>query len=147
MQLHAAAARGDLDGMAFALRSGTDVNAVGGCGDWPLKLAAEANDVGRVRWLLEHGAEVDRTSTGATSLHAAVQFDARETVDLLLAAGANPNPQDVDGWTPLFGAQSREVIHLLRRAGADPKIPARAVYGPEKWLKDPILREAWREEL
>ena len=126
---------------------GADVNAVDDCGNWPLKLAAERRDVTLVRWLLEHGAAVDRTSTGETALHAAVASDSCETVALLLAAGANPNQQDVDGWTPLFAAQSREVIHLMRRAGADPTTADQAACGPKGWMKDPILREALREEL
>jgi uncharacterized protein len=126
---------------------GADVNAIDGCGDWPLKLAAEDNDVKRIEWLLSRGAQVDRTSTGETALHAAVRADSREAVDLLLAAGANPNLQDVDGWTPLFCVQSRETIRVLRKAGADPKIADQIGDGPEKWLGDDILVKALREGL
>lgn len=123
-------------------RGGADVNAVDSCGDWPLKMAAEANDTARVEWLLNHGAEVDRTSTGETALHMAVQRDSREAVDLLLRAGANPNQPDVDGWTPLCFAASREVIQALRAAGADPRITDQAGGGPRSCLKDPILIRA-----
>jgi cytohesin len=126
---------------------GADVNVVDGCGDWPLKSAAEDNDVERITWLLSHGAEVDLTSTGETALHSAVRSDSREAVDALLEAGANPNSQDVDGWTPLFGASSREVIYALRKAGADPRITAEGDWGPEKWLKDSILVRALGEQL
>ena len=132
---------------ALVERGGADVNAMSGCGEWPLKLAAEANDVQRMAWLLQHGADVERTSTGETALHAAVREDSREAVNLLLAAGANPNQQDVDGWTPLFGSLSREVIHTLRKAGADPGITDQAGMRPEKWLKDPILIQALREKI
>lgn len=104
--------------------------------------AAEDNDTERIRWLLDHGAKVDLTSTGSTALHAAVGADAREAVALLLGAGANPNAQDVDGWTPLFCAQSREVIRTLLEAGADPTLTDQAGFGPEHWLKDPILLTA-----
>lgn len=126
---------------------GADVNEVNGGGDWPLMLAAEANDIERIAWLVNHGAELDRTSTGETALHTAVRFDSREAANALLKAGANPNLQDVDGWTPLFGAFSREVIHALRKAGADPRITDQVGEGPEKWLKDPILVRALREQL
>ncbi len=119
-----------------------DVNCIDGCGDWPLKSAAEANDVDRTSWLLEHGAEVDLTSTGETALHAAVRSDAREALSLLLENGANPNAKDVDGWTPLFGAQSSEAIHALLNAGANPKLTDQADWGPERWLKDPVLLSA-----
>ena len=111
-------------------------------GDWPLKSAAETNDVDRISWLLERGAEVDLTSTGETALHAAVRSDAREAVSLLLDKGANPNAQDGDGWTPLFGAQSSEAIQALLNADADPKLADQADWGPERWLKDPILLSA-----
>jgi len=121
-----------------------DVNAIDGCGDWPLRGAAEDNDTERIRWLLDHGAKVDLTSTGSTALHAAVGADAREAVALLMGAGANPNAQDVDGWTPLFCAQSREVIRTLLEAGADPTLTDQAGVGPEHWLKDPILLTALR---
>lgn len=126
---------------------GADVNVIDGCGDWPLKSAAETNDVECITWLLDHGAEAERTSTGETALHAAVRSDSREAVDKLLRAGANPNAQDVDGWTPLFGASSIEVIHALRKAGADPRITDQADMGPERWLKDSILIRALREPL
>lgn len=132
---------------ALVNRGGVNVNAVDGCGEWPLKLAAEANDIKRIEWLLKQGADVDRTSTGETALHAAVRDDSREAVHLLLSAGANPNQQDVDGWTPLFGALSREVIRLLREAGADPTITDQGGMGPEKWLKDHILIQALTEKL
>lgn len=121
---------------------GADVNAVDGCGDWPLKKAVASNDVGLVNWLLDHAAKVDLTSTGETALHAAVRADAREAIQLLLVKGANPNAQDVDGWTPLFGACSREAVHLLLESGADPKLTDQAGWGPERWIEDPILRAA-----
>jgi len=123
---------------------GADVNAIDGCGDWPLKNAAENNDIPLVNWLLHHGAKVDLTSTGETALHTAVRADAREVMKLLLERGANPNAQDVDGWTPLFGATSREAIHLLLEFGADLKLTDQADWGPERWLKDPILLAALR---
>ena len=84
---------------------------------------------------------------GETALHAAVRDDSREAVNLLLSAGANPNQQDVDGWTPLFGALSREVILTLREAGADPRITDQGGMGPEKWLKDHMLIQALTEKL
>lgn len=127
-------------------RGGADVNAIDGCGDWPLKSAAESNDLNRISWLLNHGGEVDLTSTGETALHAAVRADSREAVEFLLEAGANPNAQDVDGWTPLFGAMSCEVIHQLLGAGADPRITDDAGGSPHEWLNDPILVEALYEK-
>ena len=125
---------------------GADVNSIDGCGDWPLKSAAEANDVDRISWLTEHGAGFDLTSTGETALHAAVRSDAREAVSLLLERGANPNTRDVDGWTPLFEAKSSEAIHALLNAGADPDLKDQADFKVERWLKDPILLRALRRK-
>lgn len=111
---------------------GADLNAVDGCGEWPLKSAAENNDVERITWLLNHGAKVDRTSTGDTALHSAVLFDSREAVDALLEAGANPNAQDVDGWTPFSTSASwddaQEFIARLNEDedGPDYRLPTEA---------------------
>jgi hypothetical protein len=123
------------------------IDFVDGCGDWPLKLAAAANDTDRVAWLLAHGAKVDNTSTGETALHAAVRADAREVMDQLLAAGANLNAQDVDGWTPFFCARSREAIHRLRKGGGDPTIRDLVSGLPAGSLEDPLLRSALTEPL
>jgi len=40
----------------------------------------------------------------------------------LLERGADANARDVDGWTPLFYAQSVEAVRLLRECGAEPTI-------------------------
>ena len=98
--------------------AGADINTVAGDGYHLLKSAAEAGDVKFVRALLKMGAEVDTTSTGATALHTAVQWDQLEIVRLLLAAGANPNAEDVDMCTPLMLARSLECVDLLLAAGA-----------------------------
>jgi uncharacterized protein len=134
-----------IDVLELLRRFGADLNSIDGCGDWPLKAAAENNDAARVSWLLARGAEVDRTSTGETALHGAVRNDSREVIDVLLAAGANPNAQDVDGWTPVFAAESEEVIRRLKSAGADFTITDQTGWGPERWLsKDEILIAALR---
>lgn len=125
----------------LAERRSVDLNRINGCGDWPLKRAAGANDLDRLRWLLEHGAQVDRTSTGETALHEAVRWDGREGVKFLLEAGADPNARDVDGWTPLFSAQSREVIRLLLHHGADPTLADDTGTIAKARLDDPLLME------
>jgi ankyrin repeat protein len=43
-------------------------------------------------------------------------------VKILLSAGADPNQQDVDGWSPLCYARSIEVAEALLAAGADPSL-------------------------
>lgn len=125
---------------------GADADVIDGCGEWPLKEAAGNNDVAWMRWLLERGVVVDRTGTGETALHAAVAADAREAIDLLLAAGADVNASDVDGFTPLFFAQSIEAIRQLQAAGADPRVRNQAGEDASCWMDDdPLLRAALQE--
>lgn len=98
---------------------GADPNAVDGCGDWPMKSAAQCNDVALGEALCSMGAESDFTNHSGSALHQAIRDDAREFAAWLLARGTDPNAADCDGWTPLFYATSREAIALLRSYGAD----------------------------
>ena len=45
-----------------------------------------------------------------------------EIIELLLAAGANPNLPDLDGDTPLHVCETPEVAELMMINGADPTI-------------------------
>lgn len=104
------------------LAAGADINAISGSGYPLLKSAAEAGDIEFVKALLELGADADVTSTGDTPLHSAVMWDHLDVAEVLLDAGANPDAQDVDGWTPLMYARSFAGVELLLGAGADPCI-------------------------
>ncbi len=106
-----------------------------GAGYWPLKSFAESGDDAVLAWLLDHGATPDFTSTGETALHAAVRGNHRECVRRLLAAGANPNQQDVDGQTPMFGATSEAMLALLLAHGADPNIRDQASFTHADWVE------------
>lgn len=91
-----------------------------GPGTTPLVRAAKAGDVGCVKLLLAHGANPSLpTASGITPLMAAAgngslgrdtrgryrnEADAIETVNLLLAAGADVNSRDNNGQTALHGA-------------------------------------------
>jgi hypothetical protein len=60
---------------------------------------------------------------GATPLHWAVYRSDRETVSLLLAAGANPKAANREGSTPLWLASingDAATLKALLKAGADP---------------------------
>jgi ankyrin repeat protein len=128
---------------AFELlvRSGCDLNVVSGQGRWPLYEAAESGNAAHVNWLVEHGAQVDLTSTGETALHASVRSDDLATVAALLDAGASPNARDVDGWTPLFCLSSPEVARLLLDHGADPATADDCGMSPCDWIEDPEILE------
>lgn len=102
--------------------AGADINRIAGDGYNLLKSAADREDLLFLQQLLSNGADPNRTSTGDVPLHIAIQLDDAEIARVLLQNGANPNAQDVDGWTPLFSARSIEAARLLLDAGADPKI-------------------------
>jgi len=94
----------------------------------PLAWAAANGRLGAARWLLDHGAELDRAGTfggpshgeGVTALHLAAQADRPEMVQLLLDRGANPSLTDglyagtPRGWAEHEGAT--RVLTLLRDA-------------------------------
>jgi uncharacterized protein len=95
-------------------------------GRTPLHYAALANDADALSKLLTAGADpnvADRV--GFTPLHFAAQEGAITSAQILLAAGAQVDAANSYGNTPLFSAvfNSRgrgELIHLLRRHGANP---------------------------
>jgi ankyrin repeat protein len=64
---------------------------------------------------------------GETALHYAVIYERRELVVALLAAGADPNVKDADGWTSVWlGAtfSAADILQLLMDGGGSVKEPA-----------------------
>ncbi|MEO5912952.1 MAG: ankyrin repeat domain-containing protein [Luteolibacter sp.] len=119
-----------------------DLDQVDGCGYWPLKSFAEASDLRAVQWLLGHGAKVDQTSTGETTLFSAIGNDNLEMVSLLIDAGANVNQQDVDMCVPLNCCRSVAMAALLLESGADPRIPDQCGFPPWHFVDDPETRRS-----
>ena len=98
------------------------VNAYSGDGFQPLGLAAYFGHVKAVEYLIKAGAEINspsKNSLGVTPLQSAVAGCHYEIVDLLLAAGAEPNIQDKSGYTP---------IHVAAQCG-DVKIARALIFG------------------
>ncbi|HYR28928.1 MAG TPA: ankyrin repeat domain-containing protein [Thermoanaerobaculia bacterium] len=77
------------------------------------------------RWLIEQGADVNAAAENpqkVAPVHAAAAVCDRETMQLLLARGADPNARQQADYTPLHGAASRgdvEMAKLLLAHGAD----------------------------
>lgn len=117
------------------------IDAIDGCGEWPLKLAASRNDVAAIDGLHARGATIDLTSTGETALHEAIKCDALEAAARLLALGADPNAQDVDLCTPLWVVRSRAAVQLLLAHGLDPKIKDQCANTAHRFLSDPLVLE------
>jgi ankyrin repeat protein len=76
------------------------------------------------RWLIEQGADVNAAAENpqrVAPLHAAAAVCDRETTQLLLERGADPNAKQQMNYTPLHGAASRgdvEIAKLLLAHGA-----------------------------
>ncbi|HEV7491768.1 MAG TPA: quinoprotein dehydrogenase-associated putative ABC transporter substrate-binding protein [Rhodanobacteraceae bacterium] len=88
----------NLDDLKKWLAQGADPNA-------ELGNAVIANDVERVRYLVEHGADASaRDGDGYTALGNAVRFSHAPIAALLLEHKADPNATDLSGWTPLMYA-------------------------------------------
>ena len=119
--------------LRLLLDDGLDVNCVNETGQTPLMLAAWKGRAEALAMLLEAGAAatIDHRDAeeGVTALHAAV-IACRSTstaclknVEMLLAAGADVNLADCDGWTPLHSCayyNLPQLVPMLLRAGADP---------------------------
>ena len=93
-------------------------------GDLRLVEAVKHKNMSAVRTLLEQGVDVNvPEGDGATALHWAAYWDDAETVDRLIAAGANVDAANDLMVTPLALASSNgnaAIVGKLLRAGADP---------------------------
>jgi ankyrin repeat protein len=123
------------------LDHGADANLISRDQGAPLHQAARAGGVELTRVLLAHGAraEIQGDDRGTTPLMLAAENAHPEIVKLLLAAGANANHRDTNGYTSLMQAIGRsdrygqdydiqspdaarriQSVRLLLDAGADP---------------------------
>ncbi len=100
------AALDDVDALFALSENGIDIlnarrdglNPASGFGETPLHTAAALANLATVSFLVAQGVDVDISSgpQGDRALHYAAKCNARDVVDALLAAGANPRLRDVD---------------------------------------------------
>jgi len=91
-----------LDQLKLWLKQGADPNK-------ELSNAATAGDLVRVRYLVEHGADINtRDAEGYAPLHNAVRTRYDELAAYLIEHKADVNLVDSDGWTPLMFAAWRD---------------------------------------
>ena len=101
------------------------VTAVAADGFTALHLASFFGRPGAVRLLLERGADANALAgngSGLRPLHSAVAARSEELVDLLLAAGADPDARQAGGFTALHAAAKHGDLGIAERliaAGAD----------------------------
>ena len=97
----------------FDLRS-SDVNAINDEGNSLLYVAASKNQLNKIRFLLEKGANVNfKNERGATPLNVACDRTALDAVQLLIDGGADVNTRTNRGNTPLSCAASGKGCTLL----------------------------------
>jgi ankyrin repeat protein len=97
----------------FDLRSG-DVNAVDDEGNSLLYVAASKNQLSKIRFLLNKGANVNfKNERGATPLNVACDKNALDAVQLLIDEGADVNTRTTRGSTPLTCAASGKGCTLV----------------------------------
>jgi len=96
----------------------------------PLHLAAFFRQPETARLLVEHGALVDVVARNerlrVTPLQSAAAAREEETAALLLERGADPNAQQLGGFTALHAAAQNgddPLVALLLTHGADPALP------------------------
>lgn len=120
-----AAALGRLDRLAELVAADpAAANAWSADGFTPLGLAAFFGHPPAVRLLLDYGADVHAVARNAMRvqpIHAATAAHDAESVRLLLEAGADPNAEQQEGWTPLMAARHNgdlDLVELLVAHGA-----------------------------
>jgi len=115
--LHVATWSGKADAVKLLLDHHAFVDVVNGGGSTPLITAAQEN-AEMVKLLLDHKAEVNvkldlyRT----TPLHQAAKNNLLKVTEMLLDAGADVNPKDIEGETP-FDKAIGAVKELLAKHG------------------------------
>ncbi|CAN0253837.1 unnamed protein product [Scytosiphon promiscuus] len=131
--------RSFLRGVELALNDGADVNGSGTDLPRPIVVAAYQGHLGVLKLLIDQGADLEATVSGADrgssvciqqprAVHAAVEGGQTDALRVLLQAGADPNCLTSEGHTPLMlvsvkgltSATRLEMADVLLIAGADP---------------------------
>lgn len=112
---------GNLPMMEIFFKAGADVNYINVHGEQALLHAAWKGKLEAVRWLLEHGAKIDREGKAWSALHYAAFAGHRDVATYLLERGANPNALSTNGSTPLMMAARearQDIATALLASGA-----------------------------
>lgn len=130
--LYYAAALGNINLVASAIKDGADPNYIGKSGRSVLVRATYYGNDEIVRMIIDNGADPNIKSMGdgleSSALHWATEKNHDGIVKILLDSGADPNIVDEYGNNPLYWAVKNlntqpskpEIIEMLLKAGADP---------------------------
>ncbi len=95
------------------IQSGAEVNGVDKCGYSPLSWAALEGRCEMAKILIDKGANLEfKDPYGNTPLLQAVlsfSINGREMIDVLLAAGADPNAENKNGFSPAHFAKILDI--------------------------------------
>lgn len=119
-----AAWNGNIPMMALFVERGANPRRANRNGEQPLQLAAWNNHVEAVKWLLDHGALLNREGNYWGALHYAVFNGHAELAKYLISRGAEVNAKSPNGSTPLMMAAREgreELAKVLLESGADPR--------------------------
>lgn len=112
---------GNIPMMELFVARGADINKPNSIGEQALQHAAWKGHLAAVRWLVEHGARLNREGKEWSALHYAAFAGHAEILRYLLERGADVNALSTNGSTPLMMAarEGREAIaKYLLTAGA-----------------------------
>ena len=115
---------GNIPLMELFFSRGADINHVSRISEQALMLAAWNGHGDAVRWLVEHGAQVNRAGKQWSALHYATFGGHQDIVRFLLDRGADVNARTTNDSTALMltARQGHEdLARLLLQAGADPR--------------------------
>jgi len=147
----AAARLGRTDLLAAYLKAGFDVNGPAwGQTVTALQMAIKEQRADSVRFLLEKGADPNKTTKGVRApLNWAVDLDNAEIVMHLLDHKANVNIQDDGGITPLLfavGKNNHKIVKMLLDRGADPNLFPHAESDGKSMGREPTLLDRARDQ-
>jgi hypothetical protein len=114
MPIHVAVFHDHPDVVKALLEAGADPNVRNYDGKTALVIATEKRSRKVVRMLLDHGATIDPAYRSTGALYEAVRNGDKETVDLFLSRGANPNVKTRFGDTPLFAAARYSNLAMVK---------------------------------
>lgn len=120
-----AAWNGNIEIMALFIERGANPRRVNSSGEQALQLAAWNGHMDAVKWLLAHGAPLNREGNNWSALHYAVFNGHQELAKYLIERGAEVNARSPNRSTPLMLAarEGREdLTKMLLESGADRRL-------------------------